>query len=96
LQAAARTCSRRLRTRPVRSSAATLGAKIGPHHLRTYRNEVKVHLGSLIILLLIGVAIIVSREVSDRALEFEFRPLGLWHAKGRSEKIEIFELIATR
>jgi adenylate cyclase len=43
-----------------------------------------------------GTTIIVSREVSDRASEFEFRPLGLWQAKGRSEKIEIFELVAAR
>jgi adenylate cyclase len=44
-----------------------------------------------------GTTIIVSREVRDRSSDcFEFRALGLWQAKGRSEKVEIFELVAAR
>jgi adenylate cyclase len=44
-----------------------------------------------------GTTIIVSRAVRDRSSdEFEFRALGLCHAKGRSEKVEIFELVAAR
>jgi adenylate cyclase len=42
-----------------------------------------------------GTTIIVSRAVRDRSSdEFEFRALGLCHAKGRREKVEIFELVA--
>ena len=44
-----------------------------------------------------GTTIIVSREVADRCGEsFEFRPLGLQQAKGRSRKIELYELAAAQ
>jgi class 3 adenylate cyclase len=44
-----------------------------------------------------GTTIIVSRAVHDRCFEaFLFRPLGLKQAKGRSEEIELFELVGMR
>jgi adenylate cyclase len=42
-----------------------------------------------------GTTILVSRAVCDRAdLSFVFRPLGFAQAKGRAERIEVFELTA--
>ena len=42
-----------------------------------------------------GTTILVSRAVGDRAdASFAFSPLGFAQAKGRAERIEVFELTA--
>lgn len=44
-----------------------------------------------------GTTIIVSRALRDRCEKnFVFRPLGFHQAKGRTEKVELFELVAAR